>query len=586
MYVLLAKGSVLTMVQLFRNSFYRRIQISFLILILLPTIIVSFINYFNTQKSVKEKIELSNKSLLMVMSKDITRMVDDLTYASNFFVQDSNVRSRLKDFKSIKQIESFSDLRTYLDIKEFFNLVAAKTMNTDIIMFLANNAGFIVQSTEGDVILPGEIRRNWEAATARVDPLKPTLLQWIGTFQSDANHTSLNYLAARVIHDSTNDELLATLYILIPQIYFRKLFDQVPTGSFTLFNNDGQRIAGNATSSYESEKASTSFIRNEMVIPKTGWKLVYETSNLEITGEISRTFYWSLMLVIPLFIVFSVLSLFTARSLHRPIRKLQLGVKQFGNGALNIRFQTDGNDEIADLGRTLNVMLDQIHKLFAEIEREQEQKRILELQALFAQIRPHFLLNTLNSIKCNLVLNDDLVHSQKIDSLMSLLRSYLKFNEQDSLQSECSLLAHYIEIMKMRIDISLVFEVELDPNYTEFEVPKLLLQPLVENAFVHGFSEEITDPRIQIRSEFGEGKLIIRVSDNGIGMSLDRLNEINTILRHSNQEEVSSINKRVGILNVQQRLQITYGADAHMFLESNEFGGVTVILGIPVRRGL
>src|SRR2546428_9993917 len=120
---------------LFRFSFYRRIQISFLLLILLPTVVASYVNYASTQKNVKEKILLSNESVLTVMAKDVSKMIDDFTYTSNFFVQDENVRKRLQSFRNTSGIHSFNDLEVYSQIKDFFSLVNAKTMNTDVLMY-------------------------------------------------------------------------------------------------------------------------------------------------------------------------------------------------------------------------------------------------------------------------------------------------------------------------------------------------------------------------------------------------------------------------------------------------------------------
>lgn len=121
-------------------------------------------------------------------------------------------------------------------------------------------------------------------------------------------------------------------------------------------------------------------------------------------AQISRTFYSGIGLVLLLFIVFSATSMLIAKRLHSPIMKLQRVVRQFGMGNLDVRLEVKGKDEIAELGQTLNTMLDQLQGLIHDIELEQEQKRVMELEALFMQIRPHFLINTLNSIKCSLIL--------------------------------------------------------------------------------------------------------------------------------------------------------------------------------------
>ncbi|WP_249864727.1 sensor histidine kinase [Paenibacillus konkukensis] len=519
------------------------------------------------------------------MSKDIAKMIDDLTYASNFFVQDANVRKELRNFTAAKGITNYADLTTYQQIKDFFSLVIAKTMNTDILMFLVNNEGFIIQSFDGGDISPEQVRQHWSIVKDCVDYEQRSRLQWLGTVAAGPDGGKSVYYVSRVLRDPTDNGLLATLYISIPHAYFAKLFDQIQTGKLALYDADGTLIAGDDTVFFESRHAEPQNVRNEMAIEKSGWKLVYETPRKEVTGEISRTFYISLLLVVPFFLLFFLISILMARRLHSPIRKLQLGVKQFGNGNRTIRFQEDGKDEIAELGRTLNTMLEQINRLIADIEHEQEQKRVMELQALFSQIRPHFLLNTLNSIKCNLILYDDEFHSQKIDSLMSLLRAYMKFNEPSTLKSECRLLAHYVDIMQMRSDIELDFRVRLAPETEGVDLPKLLLQPVVENAFVHGFAEQAERPRIELESELLGDKLRIRIADNGAGCGDERLAEMNAWLSRTDEQTFGSY-KRVGLINVLQRLRITYGSQASMQLLRNEYEGVTVMMVIPLGSGL
>ncbi|MDG0809454.1 sensor histidine kinase [Cohnella rhizosphaerae] len=247
----------------------------------------------------------------------------------------------------------------------------------------------------------------------RVNKDNPKVLQWLGTVKSDDEREPDNYFIARALKDPADNQYLATLVIVISSNYFGKLFGQVMSGNMTLTDANGDLIAAGPMAASTGGASASGEIRNAVAIPKSGWSLTYANSKKEVTGQISRTFFLSILIVIPFCVVFLFISFYVAKRLHRPIRKLQTGVKQFGNGNRNIRFQAEGNDEIADLGRTLNRMLDQINALIADIEQEQEQKRVLELQALYSQIRPHFLLNTLNSIKCSLVLHDDTDHSQK-----------------------------------------------------------------------------------------------------------------------------------------------------------------------------
>jgi sensor histidine kinase YesM len=314
-------------------------------------------------------------------------------------------------------------------------------------------------------------------------------------------------------------------------------------------------------------------------LDKTNWTLVYEANKESFTGQISRTFYTGMGGVIFFCIIFSITSIFIAKRLHNPIQKLQRVVRQFGSGNLDARLEVKGKDDLAELSQTLNTMLDQLQHLIYDIEQEQEQKRVMELDALFMQIRPHFLINTLNSIKCSLILQKDQLHSGIIDSLMSLLRAYLKVNEPTTLQEECRLLKHYMDIMKIRNEIPVELKVDLEPGLDQLVIPKLLLQPLIENAIVHGFIDH-DDAGISVYGRREESDIIIEIEDNGSGMEEAARIALNDHLQSSDSEQDASY-QRVGLINVVQRMRLSFGSTASLVLCPNEMGGVTAVLRFP-----
>ncbi|MEK4512794.1 sensor histidine kinase [Paenibacillus sp. FSL K6-2524] len=225
-------------------------------------------------------------------------------------------------------------------------------------------------------------------------------------------------------------------------------------------------------------------------------------------------------------------------------------------------------------------MMDQLKGLIYDIEQEQEQKRVMELDALFMQIRPHFLINTLNSIKCSLILQKDQLHSGVIDSLMSLLRAYLKINEPTTLLEECELLGHYIDIMKIRNEIPLELVVDLEPDLKQWVIPKLMLQPLIENAIVHGLVDN-PDAKISIHARRDQNCIMIDIEDNGSGMEEEQLSVLNQQLQSNDSDQHASYT-RVGLINVVQRLRLSFGPTATLCLYQNNMGGVTAFLQIPV----
>lgn len=561
---------------MFKMTYYRRMQLSFLLFIFLPIIAVSVISFGLIKETMVEKLQLTNDNFLNVMIDEIGKTIDDVSFASHFIVNDTSFRKYLKSFADTGRIRSYDDYTNFTQIKEIFSLITSKPLNNNIRMYLVNRERFIISSSTEELT---PVTQNLDMLLSKVDLNRPETLQWLG-MATDRTTKKSSYYIARVIRDSSEGKYLSVLLIGISESYFEGLLKPVEFGKVALFDAEGQRIAGNAGLSPHESAAQSPKLRSEVTLDKTNWTLVYEASQEAFTGQISRTFYTGIAGVSLFFIIFSISSMFIARRLHRPIQKLQRVVRQFGTGNLDARLEVKGKDDIAELGQTLNTMLDQLQGLIHDIEQEQEQKRVMELEALFMQIRPHFLINTLNSIKCSLILQQDRLHSGIIDSLMSLLRAYLKVNEPATLQEECKLLGHYVDIMKIRNEIPLELTIDLEPGLEQTVIPKLVLQPLIENAIVHGLVDK-PDAGIAVRAASGPHGITIEIEDNGCGMEEELRTELNRRLSSDGAEQYSSY-KRVGLINVIQRLRLTFDPSASLTLCQNALGGTSAVLYLPV----
>lgn len=561
-------------------SYYQKIQSSFILLILLPILIVSILSYKTTKDNVVEKIELSNRSVLNLVSKDITKLVDDLYYVTHFYVKNEETIQTLNDFSETEKIKRYRDYQNYHKVITSFDYISIKMLNADIHMFLINNKGFIVPYNNGISVRNASLtvlKDHWNRLQNRINVDQSSHLQALGLVNYLNQEENSYYYFSRVINHPENGRPLATLNIGISNEYFKRLFESDKTGKLALFDENGKLIAGDPAISFMDEDKRNREIRDEVLIPISKWRLIHETSNEEVTGQITKNFLLSSVLIAIFFFIFLLISLLIAKRLHRPIQKLTHVATQFGKGKHDVRFLPEGRDEINELGRTINHMLDEINGLIEKIEHEQNEKRAIELQALFAQIRPHFLINTLNSIKCSLFIHNDYKHADKINALMSLLRAYMKIDEPATIESECKLLSHYIEIMRMRTEVNVELKVEMEDQVKDSSLPKLLLQPFIENAIVHGFSEKTTG-EITIRANKMDQSIFIMISDNGKGMSENQLFELNRMLK-SDVEETSY--NRVGLMNIAKRLKLYYGSNTDIELQQNENGGITIVIQIP-----
>ncbi|MCG7406951.1 histidine kinase [Paenibacillus sp. ACRRX] len=573
---------------MFNLTYYKRMLLSFLLFIIVPMVAVSVQSFYLIKESMLDKLHATNENMLNVIGAEFSKTIDDATFASHYIVNDTGFKTSLRQFADVKQLNSFADYENFSQIKAVFSLINSKTLNRQTHMYLINRQHFIIPSGDDE---PAKLIPHLPELYSKINFQQPERLQWLGLLEEEG---ASKYYIARVIYDRVSKGHTAVLLIGIEQSYFENALKSVKSWDVALLDDHGERIAGSTQLLASDTNKMDSRMRSEVVLSKNGWKLVYEMSNNTFRGIFSRTLYIGAAEVMLFVLIFSLFALLISKRLHRPIEQLQQVAGQFGNGKLDVRLQVKGEDELAAVSKTFNLMLDQLQQSIYEMERQQEQRRVLELEALFMQIRPHFLLNTLNSIKCSLMLQDDRLHSGRIDSLMSLLRAYMKFNTLATVQEECELMAHYIDIMQMRSDIPIQLQVDVEPQLQLLKFPKLLLQPLVENAIIHGFVDTDVDiedilgndtmrkqSQIWISVYQDSDTIIIEVADNGAGMDesmLHRLNE--SVLRCSDEPDPSY--ERVGLVNVAQRLILSFGSDATLSFAHNRYNGITARMQIPV----
>lgn len=254
-------------------------------------------------------------------------------------------------------------------------------------------------------------------------------------------------------------------------------------------------------------------------------------------------------------------------------------------GDFSVQSELTGGDEVGELSKDLNVMVQSIQSIIDEAyvaRLQQEQLAVKQKEAQFkmlaSQINPHFLYNALETIRMKAHINGQKEIAQIVKKLAKIMRRNLSVkNTEVSLASEVALIQNYLEIQQFRFGDRISYSIELDCDIDKYEILPLLLQPLVENAFVHGLERKVGPGSINIKiEELGEG-LRIKVSDNGLGMSIDVLNNIKGKL----QKNDLNIDGSIGLANVNQRMRIFYGDRCGLDIDSIEGSGTCVSMILP-----
>ena len=313
----------------------------------------------------------------------------------------------------------------------------------------------------------------------------------------------------------------------------------------------------------------------------TGWTLV---SMVPYKSVMAETMAISGVMILAVAITLIVTLLLLNRILTgvvKPLKKLEKYMVQVNPDNMDQRMEILTDDEIGHLSMKFNQMMDRIRNLKEQVIEEQEDKRKYELQALLAQINPHFLYNTLDSIIWMAETNDSNIVAMT-EALAKLFRISLnKGNEEISLERELEHVKNYLIIQSMRYADKFTYEISAEPGVERCRTIKLILQPIVENCIYHGIKKKRGTGKITIRAYRREQNLIIEVSDDGCGMPEE-------ICRKILSDEIESENisgSGIGVKNVNERIQLRFGKKYGLSYSSEEGVGTTVTYVLPYNEG-
>jgi len=289
----------------------------------------------------------------------------------------------------------------------------------------------------------------------------------------------------------------------------------------------------------------------------TGWKTVGVFSLNETLNQVENIRIYSLLIGIITFIIASIAAMFFATSIARPVAELRTLMKRAEGGDLDVHFESKNMDEIGQLGESFNTMISEIRKLINLVYIEQKSKREAELKTLQAQIKPHFFYNTLDTIRWMAQDHeaDDIV--EVVEALTRLFKiSLSKGKEMITVGEEIEHVRSYLIIQKVRYEDKMEYEIDYDEEITKYKITKLVLQPLVENALYHGIKQKHGSGKISITVGKKDGKLLLRVIDNGIGIEPEVMQYIQDVLEG---KRTNKANIGYGIFNVNERIRLSFG---------------------------
>ncbi|GAA3403508.1 histidine kinase [Paenibacillus hodogayensis] len=582
-------------------SWRQRLITTSLLCLVLPSVTTLALTGIHTKNEFEKKAILKAEQSLEVAELYVSNLVHDMMIASNSIQYDSELITTFRTaYTKYNSDPSESvDMFAFKQITEKLNTITSFGERTYITILLPNGLYFTNYSTY-KTDLGSMYRQPWLEELSKA-PINTT--HWLGAQK--------NYVLSEAEKSKNLITIVRTFqlyskspnaYIMIskPETQFHQIFskygpDQImmlQDAAGAVLSQTDDRLIGQTVPSPKASGKDTllrwngaDYFAVNHPLPFAGWTLQSFMSAKDVIGKFGNFINSIFILQILFFVVFSVVMYYLLRQFTRPITSLAKTAKKVEIGNLDVRSGIKGEDEVGHLGLSFDRMLERIQEMVRQIEWEQNRKRIAELELLQAQINPHFLFNTLNSIRLQVMMKGENEIANTIESLSTLLRMTInRNNEFLPLHEEVGTVEQYMKLMNFRHMEDVQFTTNLASDTLLESIPRFTLQPLIENAYIHGLQQKSGE--ISISSRKQGNSLYITVQDNGKGMTEAELKNVLKLIDETVEENAPSRSRAnmsgIGLRNVHERLKIIYGSAYAIEVESSPGIGVSITLRLPL----
>ncbi|MEX2459734.1 MAG: sensor histidine kinase [Paenibacillaceae bacterium] len=579
-----------------RNSKIKsRLIVSFLFLSILPLFITSTFTYQKTSEAIHAKSSTYSLQILDQVRNEINRENKKLEYLSDQIMTNNLVQTNLLN---ATKLDMHSVMDTYYEVNQTFS--GRKLLDHIKSLQIYNSTVELVYDLGYDQLKEEDISQLTKMITEHDG-------NDVWTHVTTKNDVDCIILG-RQIHSRENWlQPIGYIFIAVKEsFYSRDIYGDVDMGEgadlFILDPLGNVLSARNPKIQFGNKHENSGLIKqivsNEaegkrsfsMTIQRNGylvaysydtsarWYLISTIPDAYLNKE-TRNVLPYILYVCALCFVFSLLLTFIiSTSISRPLKLLTQTMKQVAGGNLNVSIEDSNKDEIGFLTGKFNSMVEQLRNSIDHSKEEQIKKREIELQMLQAQINPHFLFNTLNSLKWTALLNNDVSVSSGLTSLAELLRSTIvDKKELILLRDELKNVENYIVIQRLRYGTSFEVEYQINERLRDSSILKFILQPIVENSIIHGLDPKEYDSKIIISAEELGTYMRITIRDNGKGMDVQQINN----LVYSGSKSKNRLSN-IGISNVNERIKLNYGEEFGLTIESEVGKGTSIIMMMPL----
>ncbi|MEW9699443.1 sensor histidine kinase [Paenibacillus sp. SI8] len=585
------------------KSFRGKLTAASVVCILLPALVTLLVYNYLTRDAVKDQAVSNAQQTLQLVDDHVTNTLKHMIYLMNYIqVDQSGISSTFKQFISgdwgtINPV--YEEFKARADILTKIESATAAGEPSYLTVILKNGTYFMNYRKDDDYDPSLLIAKPWISKVQEIQGLDS---YWVGItptdFRRDKDASPYQITALRQL-DGRNGVVVVTIMERQIGDYFREI--EAVQGQEVMLLDEHDRILSHADVSrigssfpYLNKVDNNDnivridgedYLISKRDIKTNGWKLVSLIPYHAAVSNINSIFENVFMFQLISFILFFIALMLFIRTFTKPLVKLGKVATSVQKGELHLRSMIRGQDEIGRLGKSFDQMLDRISEMISEVTRTHARKRKAELDMLQAQINPHFLFNVLNSIRMKVLGKGDRESAEMIASLSKLLRMTIQDKGSIPLHDEVDIVIDYVKLMNMRQKEKVHLEIDIDSDVFLEQVPRFFLQPLIENALIHGLSQQAGTIRLEAHREWDD--ICIRVQDSGQGMDAETLKRIRSKLSMFTDEMLLTEPERkkgfssIGLQNVNERMRMTFGDAFRMEVDSEQGVGTTITLYIP-----
>lgn len=556
----------------------------FIIMGIVPLILMTVFSYFNTSWIINDKVNNSIKDNTKIMSRLVDSSMNSFESISNFISNDDDVKTILMKSDYRNYDEKFDDIQK---IYRITNLVLA-TQKLDIPIYIKgknslsyySNMDFfpsIYQDQDSDIYKEADktalLKKPYIYIHRRVDgkyrkDIVMGIVEQIVDIQSDK---LLGYVSVDIYDDYFNDIFNDVKAYKGDDIYILDKSGYIITDKYyknkTGFRFDDKyvnKIVNNKSGNFSCNIDSKNYVVYFDTVEKTGFKVVETIPKSVIYNDRMNIIKFFIILLLFFSAGAIFVSYLLSKYISKPVNKLAELMSSVEKGDRTVNFDVRYDDEIGKLGTSFNNMVKEIHRLIDNVYVKKYMLKDAEFEALKAQINPHFLYNTLESINWMAKMK----HCNDISDMITTLGKFLRYSISTkgdivTVKEDMKQVGNYLKLQKMRYGDKFSIKIHIDEEIYDKKILKLLIQPIVENAIVHGIEPKIGNGLIIINGYRDGNNICFEIMDDGVGMNNNK-----------------SAGEGLGMGNVDKRIKIHYG-DEYGIFTSTQYNMTCVKIIIP-----